>query len=152
MPWARGEWGRREDGAREGKKERGPIHDCVGKWVKRQVERAANLNHRQFCAVQFDSARSFRNLPPPSLPFSLSSVSVVAVTSRRHPRLYRNGLNRLRSYSMLFDSRCSHSMHPRGDNNGVGEERDGKVSCREQSISIGCSRRIPGRNYERKRS
>lgn len=42
-----------ESGRKE--KERGPIHDCAGKWVKRQVERAANLNHRQFCAVQFDS-------------------------------------------------------------------------------------------------
>lgn len=72
MPKARARAGRRvpTGGWGEGrKKERRPIHDCVGKWVKRQVERAANLNHRQFCAVQFDSARSFRNLPPSPLPF-----------------------------------------------------------------------------------
>lgn len=61
----RGGWG-------GGRKKRVSLFTSVpGKWVKRQVERAANLNHRQFCAVQFDSARSFRNLPL-LLPFSLS--------------------------------------------------------------------------------
>lgn len=52
-----------EEKAKGGRK-REEAYSCYRKWVKRQVERATNLNHRQFRAVQFDSARSF--LKPPS--------------------------------------------------------------------------------------
>lgn len=39
---------------REKKREKTYSWLCCRKWVKRQVERAANLNHRQFCAIWFN--------------------------------------------------------------------------------------------------